>query len=1009
MTRARVLALVGVLSALAATGAAAQQRVITGRVLDATTNAPVPQAAVALVGTTSGVFTRTDGTFSINAPEAPVQLQVTRIGFRRQLVSVPAGSNAVSVSLETDVLGLEEVVVTGQATGISRRNLANTVASVDASQIGQAPASSIEQMLAGKMAGVVIQQNSGAPGGGSRVRLRGITSIIGPGQPLYVIDGVIVSDARFDGGMNAVSLAQGRTNISSTEQMSPINRIADLNPDIIERVEVLKGASAAAIYGSKAANGVILITTKRGRIGEPQFSVRQSFGVAERAFTYGSRYFNTLEDAVATFGPRARDHWTPGYAPISLEDQLSGNRPVQTETSLSMSGGTETTRYFASALVRHEPGIVVNTYADKASLRLNLDQAIGSRVTLSAGLEGLRSESDRGMFGNDNAGTSYYFVLPHHPNFYDLRAHCPDGSRQVRCEGGVYPENPFVASNPLQSAEMMKREETVWRTLGSSRLAWEAMSTDRHQLRLSVNGGLDQFTQEFDLVSPPELWFEDDNGLPGTRVLSYARSFQTNVNANAVHTFQPLSSVRTTTSLGIQFEREDVNVSRSVSRGLIGGTANLSAGVASAMEEVNREIKDLGFFAQEEVLVGDRFLFTVGGRADRSSNNADTESFYFYPKASTSYRFPVGGPLTELKLRAAFGQSGNRPEFGQKYSSMVTTNVQGVGGLRVAAAAGGPTIKPERQTEIEGGYDAVLFDGQVLWEVTAYQKTISDLLLQRTLAPTTGFSSEVFNGGKLRVRGVETVVNATPVRTRDWTWSTVVNWAANRNTVLELPVPAFIARGFYTQGAIVIEEGKSATQWVANDTLPGAFGSTNPQVQVRAQGNAEPLWTGGVSNTLRYQQISLTTTVDAVKGGLINLGTWRQFDNRGNGWDHDDIDPATGVKKGVLRRTWAQRVPRTHTRDASHIKLRELNLSYDVHSRIANRVWSQIEGARISLSGRNLLTDQKLLGGDFYRGADPEVANYNSGAQGPNNVLWTRELASYPSSRSLWLSIDLRF
>ena len=217
-----------------------------------------------------------------------------------------------------------------------------------------------------------------------------------------------------------------------------------------------------------------------------------------------------------------------------------------------------------SGFYRDEPGIVVKTYAEKANLRINLDQDIGDRFTLSTGAEVLRSANDRGMFGNDNAGTSYYFVLPHHPNFFDLRPTCPDGSKQVTCEGGDYPENPFVASNPLQSADLMRRDEKVWRFIVSGRAEWQAIMAAEHELRIGMNGGFDQWTQNYDLLSPPELYFEDDDGLLGTRVLSYASSLNSNLNFNAVHRWLPgtgchnrhdidrlaVSSPRTSTSSG---------------------------------------------------------------------------------------------------------------------------------------------------------------------------------------------------------------------------------------------------------------------------------------------------------------------------------------------------------------------------------------------------------------------------------------------------------------------------
>ena len=1010
--------LVGVALAMlffAASSAEAQLRTITGTITQEGTGGPVVGAQVSVVGTNTGGLTNAEGLFSIEAPAAEVRIRIEYIGFRRVELVVAPDQQILQVALQEDVLLLDEIVVTGQATGVAKRNLANAVGTVGAEEFNKAPASSIEQMLAGKLAGVNIQQNSGAPGGGSRVRLRGITSIIGPGEPLYVVDGVIVSNARLDGGINAVSLAQGRRQgqIASSEQMNPRNRITDLNPDIIERVEILKGASAAAIYGSKASNGVILITTKRGQTGAPQFTARQGFGTAARAFTFDSRYFQNQADAVEAFGPQAATHFTPGYEPVSLEDQLSGRQPFQWETSATMSGGTDDTRYFASALVRHEPGIVINTFSDKASLRINLDQNLGSRLSLQTGAEVIRTKSDRGMFGNDNSGTSYYFVVPHHPNFFDLRPTCPDGQKRVRCEDGtgVYPVNPYVASNPLQTAALMRRDESVWRIISSGRVNFEAFASSSHNLRLSLNGGVDNFTQKFDLFSPPELHFEDDDGLPGSRVLSYAHGINANVNLNAVHTFNSTGGmIQSIASAGLQFEREELNVSRTAAKGLIGGTPNLGAAVSVGVGDVTNIIQDLGFFAQEELLINDRLLLTVGGRADRSSANADTDKIHLYPKAAVSYRIPMENDiLNEIKFRAAFGQTGNRPGFGQKYSNLQTTNVAGVGGLVIDENAGNVDARPERQTELEAGADAQFFGGKMLFEGTVFQKNIQDLLLQRTLAPSTGFETEIFNGGELSVWGLETTLSIVPIQQENTTWTATMHWSMNRSEVTDLPVPAFLARGSLTQGAIRIEEGNSATQWVANDTVPGTGLSDNPQVVVRAQGDGEPRWLAGITSTVQHRAFTFAATLDAQKGGMINLGTWRHWDGQRNAYDHDEIDPVTGIRKGVLRRQLSRVYPRTYTRDASYLKLREVQVSVDVPSNLTDRVWGEITSARISFSARNLFTDQSLLGGDFYQGSDPEVANYNSGTQLANNVQWTREFAGYPSSTSFWLNFDLTF
>ena len=266
----RLFSLLALIAMASASTAYAQTRIVTGQVVDAA-GAPLTGVEVLVTGTTVSTHTQENGSYSLAVPVGGVELLIRLIGYRRATITVPATVSSVdAVTLVQDVLRLEAMVVTGHATGVERRNLANMVATVDATDLARVPAASVEQMLAGKMAGVDIRENSGAPGGGSRVRLRGITSIVGSGQPLYVVDGVIVSDTKLDPGMNAVSRARGSANISSTEQMNPINRIADLNPNDIESVEVLKGASAGAIYGSKASNGVIIITTKRGQAGAAQ-------------------------------------------------------------------------------------------------------------------------------------------------------------------------------------------------------------------------------------------------------------------------------------------------------------------------------------------------------------------------------------------------------------------------------------------------------------------------------------------------------------------------------------------------------------------------------------------------------------------------------------------------------------------------------------------------------------------------------------------------------------------
>jgi TonB-dependent SusC/RagA subfamily outer membrane receptor len=324
-----LVACASMLFTLVQAGAAlAQTRVITGRVTAATSGEPLAGVDVSVLqgGTArASALTTAEGNFSLRAPAGAVTLQVRALGYARRDVPVAADQNTLQIALETDALRLDEVVVTGQATGIQRRNLANAVATVKADQINIAPAASIETLLSAKIAGADVQSNSGAPGGGNQINLRGVSSIIGNSTPLYVIDGVIVSDATVNSGTNSVTNASSAAGISSNQDNAP-NRIADLNPADIESIEILKGASAAAIYGSKANNGVILITTRRGAPGDVRYAFTQRFGASRLSNKVGTRVFRDSATAVRDFGVQAAPYFANGNIPqaFDLEELLAG-------------------------------------------------------------------------------------------------------------------------------------------------------------------------------------------------------------------------------------------------------------------------------------------------------------------------------------------------------------------------------------------------------------------------------------------------------------------------------------------------------------------------------------------------------------------------------------------------------------------------------------------------------------------------------------------------------------
>ena len=974
---------------------AAAQRQISGTVTSEG-GEPLSAARVAISGTARGVQTGADGRYTITVPGGDARLTVSRIGYATREVFVPAAQATMDVQLQPSVLSLEALVITGQATTVARRNLANAVASVSGDELNRAPAQTVEQALTAKVPGAIISTNSGAPGGGIQLDVRGVSSINASADPLWVIDGVVVSNVSIPSGQNAITQAINGDDASVQDVRT--NRIADLNPEDIESIEVLKGSSAAAIYGSKASNGVIIVTTRRGRGGAPQVNVSQRVGFYELANTIGTRRF-TLADALDLYAGSAADsaRITGLYGSgnhFDHERQLAGRRDLGRETTVSISGGTTdgATRYYASTMLMDEPGIIANTGYEKQSLRLNLDQRLGRGVEVSVNTNLLHSVAARGLTNNDNRSVSYYMVLSGTPGFVDLRG-----------TGGVFPFNPFGASNPLQTASLLTNDEDTWRFIGSGTTRIPLWETDEHSLRLVMSGGADYFEQRNRLISPPELQFEAQSSQPGTSVMAISDNLNLNGNANLVHVWAP-AALTATTSLGVQYEDRDLNINRIVAHNLAAGQTNVDAGPAPRVFQTRNRTRDVGLFAQEELLMLDsRLLLTAGLRADRSSNNGDPEKYFLYPKAAASYRFLGLAPrLDELKLRVAYGETGNQPLYGQKFTAMdPSQSIGGQPGIIVTGVAGAPDIRPERSREIEGGFDASVLDGRALFEATAYSSRTKDLLLLRTAPPSSGFVQEIFNGGELHTRGLELALTATPVQRGGFAWNSRTTFYTTKSTIENLPVPSFRtgAFGSTSLGVFQIQEGRSATQIVGrNGRNPDG---TFIEVQL---GDATPEWKMGFSNELAVGPVSLYGLLDWQHGGdVINL-TRLLYDAGGvtTDWVPDGairtVDVCHPDCSGLERVLGFGTFTQQYLEDASFVKLRELSLTWRVPGSLLARAPGRVSSASVVLSGRNLVTWTD------YTGLDPEVSNF-----GNQQIARSVDVAPFPPSRSFWLTFNFGF
>ena len=1005
--RSRSVWLAAILAVAGISPAFAQTRIITGRVTDSLSSDPVTSGQVSIVGTTIGTTIKDDGTFTLSAPVRDVTVSVRSIGFKRADVAVPATQNTVALTLARDYFQLEAIVVTGQATGIERKNLANAVATVNAQQLAQVSAPSVSQALAGKLASANIVSGSGAPGGNDIVTLRGVTSINGQFTPLYVIDGVIASDVMIPRGTNFVSQAARGSTIATTGENST-NRIADLNPNDVENVEILKGASASAMYGSKASNGVIIITTKRGRVGAPQFNITQRVGTARVLRRVGLRQWPDAASAFAKYGAVANDP-VNGFAPGRFFDNemaLIGEKPFNYETSLNMGGGTDNTRYYASGLVRHEGGLIHNTFANKRNLKLNLDQQVGSRLQIQIGTDVGNTSGDKGLTINENNNSSYYAGLSNTPSFFDLRATCPDGSRQAFCEGGVYPTNPYVAANPLHTAAVFKNYENVWRFLGTSRIQLDVLNSAQHSLRLITTGGADFFNQDNRVFSPPELQFEALDGLLGTSVVSGSRNLSYNLSTNGVYTIR-LAPATITTQFGLQYESRELFIDRIRASNLVGGLQIPISGTDIGIDAQHELVRDFGYFAQGEFLtLNEKLLLTLGIRADKSSNNGNPDKVFYYPKASVSYRFPglIPGFVDELKIRAAGGASGNQPRYGAKFTALQGLNVGGVPAAQIATSSAAANIIPERQRELEGGLDATLFNGRANLEATVYQKRITDLLLSRSLARSYGFQSEFLNGGILTTKGLELALSGFPIQSRSVQWNPRISFHAFRSKIDSLPVPKFGGCGF-GGGSIRIEQGGSATAIYGTDstvTIDPVSGLPVGKGACIKVGENRPDYTLQLSNDLTVKAFRLSLVLDRQKGGRVsNLTQWL-FDSNGNSPDWD-VASADGRPLGQVRPlqfSSGTRMSSVYVQDASYLRLREATLAVELPASLVRSVWSGARYVRLNLSGRNLIMWTP------YQGVDPD-ARWVVEAGAASRI--GQELWAYPPSRTFWLTVDMGF
>lgn len=965
----------------------AQDLRITGMVTEESTGLPVAGANVIVQGTTNGTITDVDGKYSLSVPSEGTKLIISFIGYVIQEIDVVGGRTTYDVTLEDDIQSLNEVVISGLASTVKRSNLANSVESVKAEDLtGIADQSTMDGALYGKFKGANITANSGAPGGGISIKLRGITSINGSNEPLYIVDGVYIDNSAIQAGLNIVSAANGGG--SQRPQDNPSNRIADIDPQDIETIEILKGASGAAIYGSRASGGVVIITTKKGKSGKPSITLAQSVGVTSQLRTLGTREWDATkaETHFGTAGRVAYDSARNAGALHDYENELYGNKGLLSTTRLTVSGGGHNTNYFIGATRKDDEGIIENTGYKKYSFRVNIDQKITDWLDLSISNNFIHSSADRGFFNNDNSGTTMGISFVSTPAWAQLQ---PDAN-------GNYPDNPYGTSNFLETRDVVTNNETVNRYIGGANVKATIFQKDNMSLKFAGRAGIDYYTLATTAIFPNSLQFQSNGaGLNGVSIQGTTVNRNTNFAGFLIHDVFVGNGMSFKTQLGLTNENFFRNTIIGTGSTLLGSQTNLDMSASQSIDQ-NRIIQhDKGFFVQEEVNFNDKIIATVGVRGDKSSNNSDVNKLYYYPKASVAlnlHEFGVanGTVISQIKLRAAYGEAGNFAVFGDKYTSFSAAVIDGNLGATIIQKKGNPNVGPERQKEFETGFDLGFFNGKLNFDFTYYIKGVNDLLLTARVPASSGYTSEVVNAADMQNKGIEMGLNWNVMSTTDFNWNLRASWWRNQSEVTRLDVPSYTTGGFAdVLGMFRIKAGHSPTEIIG-------FGANPDEDGYVVFGDAQSDFDLSLLNNLTYKNFDLSFLFHWKNGGQnINLTAFLS-DLNGTSPDYDkiDLDPEGILGNGDYRLSQFGSNTEPVIEDASYLRMREIGLYYNIPKSTFNDAMSM----RIGVSGNNLINVFK------YNSYDPEVSNF--GGKGLSTGV---EVTPFPSSKRVNFHVILNF
>ncbi len=955
---------------------------LTGTVTDKQGNT-LPGVNVTIKGTTQGTVTNIDGKYTIEVPSEETVLHFSFVGFEDQEILV-GNQTVIDVVMAEKATQLDEIVVVGYGTS-SKRLLTSSIASIDEQAIEGNISSGIQEVLQGRTSGVQINSNSGTPGAAISVNIRGVSSISAGSQPLYVVDGIPITTGNF----GQISMeGQG------------IDAVADINPNNIKSISILKDASAAAIYGARAGNGVILIETKTGSMGDTKIDFKTYVGMQEVYKKLDLLNAEEFVDYISQTDPQFAEGVDPTID-TDWQDEVMRQAPIQ-NYELSVSGGKERTRFFVSGRYFDQQGVLLGTDYQKFNGRVNLDHNLNDFISMGA-----RMSVNYSINNRVRGDQSINGVLPNAVSKPPVYA--------VRDQYGNYLQEGFW-DNPVAIGNEVTNVANAFRNLSNVFAEVKLLP----ELRFKHQWGIDIYNLRERRFEPSVVksaaetnGYAEDASSEVLKVTQQSTlNYITSINEN--HSFNVL--------LGYSFESIDERYNAITATDFpsdeltyIESAGNIESASASAYEAGLQS-----FFGRVKYNFDNTYILDVSLRRDGSSNFGENNKYALLPAAAFAWRLSEEGlfkqiaVLNELKFKISYGLTGNDNigAFGSLNLYSTGYNYYGRPGI-IPTQIPNPDLKWETTHNYNTGLDIALFSERIYLTSDFYYNKTTDLLLNRPLPGSSGFTSMKANVGALENKGMEFSLNTVNLKSPNFEWNSSLNLSFNRNEVLELYEDQPITGEGRGNNAAIVGEPLGIfymyhSLGVDPSTGELVFEDLNDDGNINdadrmVVGDPNPDFTGGFTNRFRYKHFDLSIFLQFVYGNDVFNGVRQYTENMSYGTNDNQLATIKDRWRAPGDQTYIPKVngeynlePSSHyIEDGSYLRIKDITLGYDFPEALLNRM-GFINSARIYVKVQNLFTLTP------YSGMDPEV-NYS----GVGTLRQGTDFFTYPQVRTFSVGLNM--